>query len=129
MSPSRVGSSPTCSRIARTCGSSAGKPAGRSVRTARLRLRSTFIGRLYSPEPQASQQERLLALLLEGLDLLILPVVVAGGHRHQQAFHAPVLFAAQDAQSVVELLEILACTQPIVERADKEILQASDREP
>src|SRR5262245_47594170 len=49
----------------------------------------------------------LRALLLEGLHLLVLPVVVPRRHRHQKAFHPSVALAAQDAEPLVELLEVL----------------------
>src|SRR6185436_20756367 len=73
-------------------------------------------------------RKSLLALFLESLDLLILPIVVAGGHGHEQPFHAAVLLTTEDPQTLVELLEILAGSQPVVERAQEEVLQASDGE-
>src|SRR6185369_5763198 len=75
-----------------------------------------------------SAGKALLALFLESLDLLILPIVVAGGHGHEQPFHAAVLLTTEDPQTLVELLEILAGSQPVVERAQEEVLQASDGE-
>src|SRR5438128_53025 len=47
------------------------------------------------------------AFLLERLHLLVLAVVVAGGHGHEQPFHAAVALPPQDLQPLVELPEVL----------------------
>src|SRR5688572_17041725 len=52
------------------------------------------------------RQAFLVALELAALDALVLAVVVAGGHRHQQAFHPAFLLAPQHAKAIEVLAEV-----------------------
>src|SRR5262245_54083697 len=68
------------------------------------------------------------ALLLQRLHALVLPVVVPGGHRHQERFHAALALATQDAEALVELAEVLVGARAVVHGTQEEIAQPGDRE-
>src|SRR5436309_5997893 len=70
----------------------------------------------------------LRALFLERLHLLVLAVVVPRGHRHEQPLHAAVALAAEDAEPLVELSEVLVDPHLVVDRVQEEIAQPRDRE-
>ena len=62
---------------------------------------SLFMRDILSRSTSAAQQwdrsARSAAAALDGFDLLVLAVVVAGGHRHEHGFHAAFRLAAEDA--------------------------------
>ena len=66
--------------------------------------------------------------LLDGFDLLVLPIIVAGGHRHQHRLHAAVALAPQDPQAIVEVLELLIDSLALVGRRGEEVVQPRDGE-
>src|SRR5438876_1136495 len=89
------------------------------------RMSVIFMGRR---EDDGGSRELVRAFLLERLHLLVLTVVVAGGHGHEQPFHAAVPLPPQDLQPLVELPEVLVHPRPRVDRIQEEIVQACDRE-
>src|SRR5262245_27876946 len=72
--------------------------------------------------------ELLGALLLERLHLLLLPVVVARGHRHEQSFHTTVALAAQYSETLVEFAEVLVDAELVVHRVQEEVAEPGDGE-
>src|SRR5262245_17729604 len=117
-------------------------PSGRSASIARMRAVSPsgVLGGKNSNEMSGRPRARssvifrqapgllLGALLLERLHLLVLAVVVDRVHRHEQAFHAPVAPAAQDAAPLVELAEVLVDARLLGSRIEEEVAEPGHRE-
>src|SRR6185369_2656137 len=79
-------------------------------------------------DSHARVRRLLRALALERLHALVLAVVVAGGHGHEEPIHAPLALPAQDAQPLEELPKILLDPGTLLHRMEEEIVHASDRE-
>src|SRR5688572_337168 len=123
-------------------------PSGRSASIVRTRAASpslVFGGKnsketVGRPLPRSAliftaRTTRLLrAALLQGLHALVLPVVVARRHGHEQALHPTVPLAPEDAEPLVEVPEMLVVAPAVLDRLQEEIVQprhgeAQRREP
>src|SRR5437667_431927 len=123
--PSGLSASIVRMRAASPSGVFGGKNSNEMQGPPRARMSVIFMGRR---EDDGGSRELVRAFLLERLHLLVLTVVVAGGHGHEQPFHAAVPLPPQDLQPLVELPEVLVHPRPRVDRIQEEIVQAGDRE-
>src|SRR5436309_5234075 len=111
-------------RAASPSGVFGGKSSNEMQGPPRARMSVIFMGRR---EDAGRSRELVRAFLLERLHLLVLAVVVAGGHGHEQPFHAAVPLPPQDLQPLVELPEVLVHPRPRVDRIQEEIVRSEER--
>src|SRR5437870_1274881 len=126
--PSGLSASIVRMRAASPSGVFGGKNSNEMQGPPRARMSVIFMGRRADQPTVGRSRELVRALLLERLHLLVLAVVVTGGHGHEQPFHAAVPLPPQDAQPLVEFPEVLVDAGARVDRIQEEIVQACDRE-